>query len=391
MAIPITIPRLGWNMEEGTFAGWLKRDGDQVRSGEPLFALETEKATEEVEGLDAGFLRIPAGGPKPADRLTVGTVIGYIVATADESVSVASPLAGGAVTTEARRGLVPGSPASRERERPEQTRSSPRARRAARELGVDWATLAGSGKGGRVRERDVRAAAATTRHSGSLIPPTQTRRTIAARMMESLRTTAPVTLTTTADATNLVNLRNQLRSASDGAVPSYNDFLIKFAAIALIKHPVLAGRWTDDGIRLPAAIHIGVAVDTDVGLLVPVVRDVPSLGVRQLAAATSDLIGRARTGRLSAADMQGGCFTVSNLGAYGIDEFTPIINPPECAVLGVGRIAKRPAVVGDAIVARDQVTLSLTFDHRVVDGAPAARFLQTLAQALEDPSPWIVE
>jgi pyruvate dehydrogenase E2 component (dihydrolipoamide acetyltransferase) len=391
MAVPITIPRLGWNMEEGTFAGWLKKNGDPVRPGEPLFALETEKATEEVEGLDAGFLRIPTDGPKPGDRLTVGTVIGYVVATLDEPVPVASPRANGTVTVETNRGVVPQSSASRERQRPEQRRASPRARRAARELEVDWATLDGSGTGGRVRERDVRAAAAAGKQSGPLIPLTQTRRTIAARMVESLRTTAPVTLTTTADATNLVNLRQKFKSAGDGVVPSYTDLLVKLAAVALTKHRALGGCWTDEGIRLPSAIHIGIAVDTDAGLLVPVVRGVPSLGIRELAAATSDLIGRARAGRLSAAEMQGGCFTVSNLGAYGIDAFTPIINLPECAVLGVGCIARRPAVVGDAIVARDQLTLSLTFDHRVVDGAPAARFLQTLAQAVEDPSPWIVE
>jgi pyruvate dehydrogenase E2 component (dihydrolipoamide acetyltransferase) len=391
MAVPITIPRLGWNMEEGTFAGWLKKDGDPVRPSEPLFALETEKATEEVEGLDAGFLRIPADGPKAGDRLTVGTVIGYVVATLDEPVPVASPLVSGTVTIEANRGVVPESSARRERQRPDQHRASPRARRAARELGVDWATLHGTGTGGRVRERDVRAAAATAKQSSSLIPLTQTRRTIAARMVESLRTTAPVTLTTTADATNLVNLRQRFKSAGAGVVPSYTDLLVKLAGVALTKHRVLAGRWTDDGIHLPSAIHIGIAVDTEAGLLVPVVRDVPSLGIRQLAAATSDLISRARAGRLSAAEMQGGCFTVSNLGAYGIDAFTPIINPPECAVLGVGRIAKRPAVVGDAIVAQDQVTLSLTFDHRIVDGAPAARFLQTLVRAVEDPLPWITE
>jgi pyruvate dehydrogenase E2 component (dihydrolipoamide acetyltransferase) len=389
MAVPITIPRLGWNMEEGTFAGWLKKDGEPVRPGEPLFSLETEKATEEVEGLDAGFLRLSADGPKPGDRLAVGTVIGYVVATPDELAPVASPLAGGTVMAETNQGVVSESSASRERQRPEQHRASPRARRAARELGVDWATLHGSGTGGRIRERDVRAAMA--KQSGSLIPLTQTRRTIAARMVDSLRTTAPVTLTTTADATNLVKLRQKFKSPGDGVVASYTDLLIKLAAVALTKHRVLGARWSDDGIRLPSAIHIGIAVDTDAGLFVPVVRDVPSLGIQELAAATSDLISRARAGRLSAAEMQGGCFTVSNLGGYGIDAFTPIINPPESAVLGVGRIAKRLAVVGDAIVARDQVTLSLTFDHRVVDGAPAARFLQTLAQAIEDPTPWIVE
>ena len=417
MPIPITIPRLGWNMEEGTFGGWLKRDGDPVRAGEALFTLESEKATEEVEGMDAGFLRIPADGPRTGDRLTVGTVIGYVVSSPTEplpavkvdqtraAVAPSEPVASPSVRRLARergidlrevRGTGPGgrisatdlssqTPASRERERPEQPRSSPRARRAARELGIDWTTLPGTGRNGRVRERDVRAA--TT--GASLVPHTPIRRTIAARMLESQRTTAPVTLTTTADATNLVNLREQFKAA-DGPTPSFTDFFVKLSAVALAKHPLLGGRWSEQGIRLPDAIHIGIAVDTDAGLLVPVVRDVPALGIRQLAARSRELIEHARTGRLSAGDMQGGCFTVSNLGAYGIDAFTPVINPPECAVLGVGRIAKRPAVVGDAVVPRDQVTLSLTFDHRIVDGGPAARFLQTLAQAVENPAPWIL-
>jgi len=421
MAMPITIPRLGWNMEEGTFGGWLRRDGDPVRPGDPLFTLESEKATEEVEGLDAGFLRIPADGPGPGDRLAVGTVIGFVVSTPAESLPSrtggpaptatppADPVASPSVRRLARqhgidlrkvRGTGPGGrisaddlspqPASRERERPEQPRSSPRARRVARELGIDWTTIAGSGRNGRVRERDVRTAGGSQPGIG-VVPLSPIRRTIATRMLESLRTTAPVTLTTTADATNLVNLREQFRAAADGpAAPSFTDFVVKLAAVALAKHPHLGGQWTDQGIRLLSGIHIGIAVDTEAGLLVPVVRDVPSLGLRQLAARTRELIGRARTGRVAAADMQGSCFTVSNLGAYGIDAFTPIINPPECAVLGVGRIAKRPAVVGDGVVPRDQVTLSLTFDHRIVDGGPAARFLQTLAQAVENPAPWVI-
>jgi pyruvate dehydrogenase E2 component (dihydrolipoamide acetyltransferase) len=386
MAIPITIPRLGWNMEEGSFGGWLKRDGDPVRPGEPLFALESEKATEEVEGLDAGFLRIPPDGPNAGDKLTVGTVIGYVVAAADEPIPRSGAPA--AVAPAPAASARAPAPTSRERERPEQPHSSPRARRAACELGIDWTKLDGTGKTGRIRERDVRAAGGTSDPGGSLVPITPIRRTIAARLLESHRATVPVTLTTTADATNLVHLRTRFK-ATGGAAPSYTDFLVKLAAGALAKHPLLAGRWTDDGIRLPRAIHIGIAVDTNAGLLVPVVRDVPSLALRELAATTSALIERARGGRLAAADMQGGCFTITNLGAYGIDEFTPVINPPESAVLGVGRIAKRPAVFGDAVVPRDQVTLSLTFDHRVVDGAPAARLLQTIAQAVEDPARWV--
>jgi pyruvate dehydrogenase E2 component (dihydrolipoamide acetyltransferase) len=419
MAVQITIPRLGWNMEEGVFAGWLKANGDPVRPGDRLFALETDKATEEVECLDAGFLRIPADGPRPGDRLAVGAVIGYLIADVAEplpssqpatpsTVTNPEPVASPSVRRLAReRGIdlrqVSGSgPAGRtaasdlggdllggrDRGGHADAHSSPRARRAARELGIDWRTVCGTGKNGRICERDVRAHG----RSATLVPLTATRRTIAARMVESQRTAAPVTLTTRVDATNLVNLRGQFRAAADGGpAPSYTDFLVKLAAVSLAKYPMLAGQWTDLGIRLPQTINVGVAVDTDAGLLVPVVREVPSLGIRALATRTRDLIDRARAGRLTSADMQGGCFTVSNLGAYGIDAFTPIINPPECAVLGVGRIAKCPAVVGDAIVPRDQVTLSLTFDHRIVDGGPAARFLQTLAQAIENPAPWIIE
>jgi len=252
----------------------------------------------------------------------------------------------------------------------------------AAELGIDVHAVVGTGRGGRVRERDVR------QPGDRVLPTTPLRRTIAARLLESLRETVPVTLTTTVDATNLVDVREGYKTvASSGPVPSYTDLLVKLSAIALQKHPLLAGRWTEQGIRLPQAIHIGIAVDTERGLYVPVIRDVPALGVRELAARARELIDRARQGQLAAAELQGGCFTVSNLGSHGVDAFTPVINYPECAVLGVGRIARRPTVVGDAIVLRDQMTLSLTFDHRIVDGAPAARFLQTLSQAIEDPAP----
>jgi pyruvate dehydrogenase E2 component (dihydrolipoamide acetyltransferase) len=249
--------------------------------------------------------------------------------------------------------------------------------------------IPGSGKNGRIRERDVRAAVGNAPQSKSITPITTVRRTIAASMLESRRETAAVTLTTIVDATKLVHLREQLKIAGP-PVPSYTDFFLKLTAVALSKDRTLAGQWTNEGIRLPDTIDIGIAVDADAGLLVPVVRDVPSLGIRKIAIESRGLIERARAGRLSAADMHGGCFTITNLGAYGIDAFTPIINYPECAILGVGRIAKRPAVVGDAIVPRDQVTLSLTFDHRIVDGGPAARLLQSMAAAIEDPSSWAI-
>jgi pyruvate dehydrogenase E2 component (dihydrolipoamide acetyltransferase) len=382
MAIAIAIPRLGWSMEEGVFGGWLKRNGETVRAGDALFSLESEKGTEEVECLDSGILRIPADGPKVGDRVAVGAVIGYVTASPDEELPGARK-----VTTEISPQVIEPK-ASVETRKPVSTGRtrqtvSPRARRVAAELGIDVNVVAGTGRGGRVRERDVR-------ESGQrLVPITTARRTIASRLVESRRETVPVTLMTTVDATNLVQLRQRYKTAGDtDPVPSYTDLLVKLSASALQRHPLLSGQWTEEGIRLPQVINIGIAVDTDRGLYVPVIRDVPSLGIRDLAARANELIELARQGRLSAADTRGGCFTVSNLGSYGVDAFTPVINYPECAVLGIGRIARRPAMVGDAVVARDEMTLSLTFDHRIVDGAPAARFLQTLSQAIENPTEW---
>jgi pyruvate dehydrogenase E2 component (dihydrolipoamide acetyltransferase) len=173
----------------------------------------------------------------------------------------------------------------------------------------------------------------------------------------------------------------------ESPAPSYTDLVIKLTSVALQEHPALNARWEDEGIVLCRRIHIGFAVDTETGLVAPVIRDVPALSLQQLAARSRELIERARSRKLTAEEMQGGTFTVTNLGPFGIDAFTPIINHPECAILGVGRIRRQPAVVGEQIVPRDMVTLSLTFDHRIVDGAPAARFLDTLRRCIEDPEP----
>jgi pyruvate dehydrogenase E2 component (dihydrolipoamide acetyltransferase) len=268
---------------------------------------------------------------------------------------------------------------------------SPRGRRLATRLGIDWSNLKGSGRTGRIRERDIAAIAQAQPAQGNgVFPLTPIRKTIASRMLESRQTTAPVTLTSSVDATNLVNLRTQFKTADSGATPSYTDFLVKLVAIALQKHPIMASRWTEAGIEQAERIDIGVAVDTEAGLLVPVIRDVPALGLRQVAARSRELIELAQRGELPGKEMLGGCFTITNLGAYGIDAFTPIINPPECAILGVGRIERKPVVDGERVIGREMVTLSLTFDHRIVDGAPAARFLQTLAKLIENPGPWLM-
>jgi pyruvate dehydrogenase E2 component (dihydrolipoyllysine-residue acetyltransferase) len=391
MAIEITIPRLGWNMDEGVFVAWLKHDGELVKAGEPIFSLETDKAVQEIESLDSGRLKIAPEGPRPGQTVAVGTVIGVLLGL-DETAH--EPAAKRAAAT------LEFSPAA--------SHSSPRARRKARELGVDWTSLKGTGRTGRVRERDVLAA--SSRAGTSKSPPAPsvpggdiqempidaTRRTIAERMMQGAHGTAPVTLTTSVDATNLVNLRQQFKSVAGehgetgaGSV-GYTDIVVKLAAIALQRHPNLNSRWDGDRIIIDRGMHIGIAVDTDAGLLVPVIREVPRLTLREVAARSQDLIARARRRALKVEELQGGTFTITNLGAYGIEAFTPIINVPQCAVLGMGRIVRQPVAIEPQIVLRDRLMLSLTFDHRIVDGAPAARFLQTLCGLIENPSPWLM-
>jgi pyruvate dehydrogenase E2 component (dihydrolipoamide acetyltransferase) len=267
---------------------------------------------------------------------------------------------------------------------------SPRARRVARQLGVDWSGLQGSGWTGRIRERDIRAVA-NQAAAGRLIPHTPLRRTLAARMVAGVMQAAPVTLTVKANATSLVGLRRQYRDASSGeAVPGYTDLFVKAAAMALRRHPLLQAQWRDEGLFVPQRVDIAFAVDTEAGLLAPVIRDADRLTVREVAAASRELIELARAGKLPAERMRDATFTVSNLGMFGVDAFTPIINLPQCATLGVGRIVREPAVVEDAVVPRDMVTLSLTFDHRIVDGAPAARFLDELRQSIEQPAAWLL-
>jgi pyruvate dehydrogenase E2 component (dihydrolipoamide acetyltransferase) len=378
MATAVTVPRLGWNMDEGTFVEWLKPDGASVGPGDAIFRLEGEKATEEVESLDAGTLHIPADGPNPGEKIAVGAVIGYLLQPGEKA-----PAQAPTITPSRERPEQPPPVAhAPDSPRDKYTSSSavtPRARRLATSLGVDCSTIRGTGRTGRIRERDVAA------HSSDVvIPITPIRRAIAARMMESRQTTAPVTLTSIVDATDLVALRAQFKDGG-GPTPSFTDCFVKLAAVALQKHPVLASHWSDAGTMPAKRIDIGIAVDRDAGLLVPVVRDVSSLGLQELAKRSRDLIDRARKGALSTSEMQGGCFTITNLGAYGIDAFTPIINPPECAVLGIGRVRRVPVMDGENIVGRESVTLSLTFDHRIVDGGPAARFLQTLAKCVENP------
>ena len=445
MAQEIIIPRLGWSMEEGTFVAWLKSEGDFVKRGDALFELEGEKATQEIEAVDEGVLRIPITGPKPGSVHKVGAVIGYLVAANDSIPGLANPLQQVNVEAINEADSIVASPSVRQLARKvgvqlsqvkatgprgrilqedvhqaksilsenaqepvtsnvskmsSQQVASPRARRLANNLGINWKLLIGSGAGGRIRECDVKAASTnltspiTTAGKAQRIPISKKRRLIAQRLVASRQLTVPVTLTTKADATNLVNLRNQFKSTNGThPIPSFQDIITKLVAEVLKEHMFLAGRWDEDVIVLPAhhELHIGMAVDTEDGLLVPVIRNVAGLNLRDVAVQSKSLVQQAREGKITAAQMQGGVFTITNLGAFGIDSFTPVINYPEAAILGLGAIRKEPVFLDDGkVVAQLQLALSLTFDHRIVDGAPAARFLQALVSAIVNPSAFLL-
>jgi pyruvate dehydrogenase E2 component (dihydrolipoamide acetyltransferase) len=404
-------------MEEGNFVEWLKKDGDRVRQGDDLFVLESDKSSETIAAIDAGVLHIPADAPGPGDKVQVGQVLGWLLAEGEHAPAgragpgkaeealltpdpVRAPQRGEGSKPEAqareRQAFTPrqtpitpdpspqrgeGGKIEQGADAPRSPRGrkpiSPRARKLARESKLDWSGLQGSGRNGRVRERDVLAALQTRPH-GRVIPHTPTRRLIAARMLAGVTQAAPVTLTTKVSAANLVNLREQFRSVAPEEAPGYTDLILALAAKALPRHPLLQAQWREEGLFVPDSIDVAFAVDVQDGLLAPVVRSADKLTLRQVTARTRELIALARSGKLPAEQMRDATFTLTNLGMFGVDSFTPVINLPQCASLGVGRIV------------RDEITLSLTFDHRVIDGAPAARFLQTLGGCIEQPAPWLV-
>ena len=445
MPHPITIPRLGWSMEEGVFAEWLKAPGDMVRAGDMLFLLEGEKAAHEIESFDSGYLCVPSDAPQPGATVKVGEVIGYLLAEgepAPNTVGVApvatdpparaqpvaaapapsrvevpnTPRAAGPAARRLARGLgidlnavftpdptgrvlcedVQRAATGRLQLRGTQSIATPRARRRARELGVDWTQLEGTGRDGRIRERDVLAKTSSPSvprsNASEEIPPTEPgrhvpasklRRIIAQRMSSGVHQAAPVTLTTKLDAVALVAYRNRLKTESPpGSVPSYNDILLLEVARTLRELPDLNACWYRDGIHQYDSIHIATAVDTPNGLLAPVVRDADQLTLSEIVDRTRQLIAAAREGQLSQNQLSG-TFTISSLGMFGVDSFTPILNLPQAAILGVGRIVEEPVVRAGQLAVGKTMTLSLTFDHRVVDGAPAARWLQRLCERLQ--------
>ena len=457
MAYEVTMPRLGWTMEEGVFGEWLKQDGDEVKAGDLLFTVEGDKATQEVEVFEGGILRLPTNAPASGDVIPVGALLAYIVQAGEslpeESGHAAQPVARTEQEGAARRtATAPAAAQSASSSRHLAADGggtptiSPRARRVAGELGVDWAQLKGSGRTGRIVERDVRAAAEigalemvvdatpvarrfaaeagidladlTASRPGGRIQREDVEAAIAARRQPVLVDEAATQIVPhsrirqihgpahvgecTLDRPRHTDHGGRCHRVGSVAPATESELCPPRAGHPQLQRPLYkvdcggaSGsscaqlQWSEEGLILHNDINIGFAVETEKGLLAPVLRDVTAKSLREVAAETTRLIEGAHQERLGLESMQGGTFTITNLGMYGIDAFTPIINLPQAAILGIGRIVCKPAVHEGEIVPRQMVALSLTFDHRVVDGAPAARFLNTVREYVSEPILWL--
>lgn len=415
MPVPVIMPKFEMAQETGKILRWLKREGDPVVKGEAILEVETDKVAMEVEAPASGILAgIRAG---PGEVIPIGQPIAYILLPGETPADVgaasagptprATPLAeriaqAHGVDLSAVRGSGPGGRVTKADVEaalaavPEgKVQAVPAARRLARELGVDLRAVVGTGPGGRIQSEDVRRAAAgvpervPTPAVRRRVPLTGMRRAIAERMLRSVREAPQFTVSVDVGMERALALVDDLSAWSareEGPRVTLTALLVKACAWALQRHPALNAALEGEEIVEWAEVNIGVAVAVAEGLVVPVVRGADRLGVLEIARSLEEQTARAREGRLRAEDVQGGTFTLSNLGMYGVDRFTALLNPPQAAILAVGRVAKRPAVgEGDAVVVRPMATLTLTADHRIVDGAQAARFLEDLRQALERP------
>ena len=446
MAEEVYIPKFGQTVEEVTLVNWLVKDGDPVALGQAVLEVETDKAVFSVEAAEKGFIHI---GPfQPGDVLPVLAVVAVIGGQDDAFQELSSPKPEAAkeqrpsAPKPVERPAMPPTQMARQAER---IFSSPRARRLAYEKGVDLASVQPSGGSGtRIRERDVAASVSRVTPISPLaqrmaqdhqidlrfvrgtgphgeitrqdvadaiaknvprqaaakqavlpdadvverLPLRGVRGVIAERMAASAQTTARVTLLMDADATAFVALRESLKGrfeTSWGFAPAYNDLLARVCAAALRQFPYINARLNGDAIERLAGIHIGVAVDSERGLVVPVIRDADRKDLHTIANEFRQRVEEVRSSRILPDHLSGGTFTITNLGMFDVDGFTPVINLPEAAILGVGRIAPRVVAVDGEMVIRQMVTLSLAFDHRLVDGAPAARFLQAIKNQIEAP------
>jgi len=403
MATSLTLPRLGQGMESGTIVRWLKAEGDRVEKGEALYELDTEKVTQEVEA-DAGgvVLKILAD---EGEEIEVGKPVAVIGEPgedipAEAAAPAAAPASDGHRAEPEAAPTAEPEPAAEARpfEPGGRIKASPLARRIARERGVDLAGITGTGPDGRIVAEDVeRAATAPPAPAPApvLAAPvgeveveklSPTRKTIARRLTEAWQ--IPVfQLGIDVDMSRATALRERLveRVPEGGTKPTLTDVLAKACAAALMRRPALNAHFAGDEVRRLPSADIGLAVAAPEGLVVPVLRGCERRTVAEIALLRADIVSRARLRQLRRDDLEGGTFTISNLGMFGVDQFIAVLNPPQVAILAVGSVAERPLVVAGELVARPVMTATLTCDHRAVDGAPAAEFLEDLKAFLEEP------
>ena len=402
------LPKLGMDMEEGAIAKWLKAEGDKIEKGEPIAEIETDKSTVEVESPASGTIlklliaegdEVPCGTPAAAigePGMTIPTASAPTPKTPEAAPApvpaaqqpAAAPAPRPAVTAAAK-------PAPAAVINTGRIRVSPRARRLAEKNGVDLRCVPGSSFGGRIVERDVRDFMARPAEAQRVVrvpeetvtPLAGIRKVVAKRMSQSLSEMAQTNTRMDVDMTNMIAFRSQLNAkyAADGVKVSFVDLLIAACSKALLAHPDANASLLPDGIHRRNFVNVGVAVDTERGLVVPVLKDADILSIAEISRQNRALIDKARTGSLTPDDMSGGTFTISNLGMYEVDSFTAIVNPPETCILAVSRTVDRPVVVNGQIVIRPMMNLCLSYDHRVLDGAPAARFLQESKHNIENP------
>jgi pyruvate dehydrogenase E2 component (dihydrolipoamide acetyltransferase) len=405
VAVDVSLPRLGQGMESGTIVRWLKQEGDRVEKGEALYELDTEKVTQEVEADASGvLLKILAG---EGDEIEVGKRIA-VIGEEGEDVSAEEGESAKEVDEDEQEEGAPGAArdeerargreASAEEEKAEVTepartnggrlKASPLARRIARERSIDLNALTGTGPEGRIVAEDVERAATAPAHATVGAAPLEAetqklsslRRTIARRLTEAWQAPA-FQITMSADMTRAQELRERVRE--EGV--SVSDILMKLAAVALMRHRELNAHFADDELRIFPNVHVGLAVATERGLVVPVLSEAERKSLVELAAERKAVVDRARQAKLTREDLEGGTFTISNLGMYGVEHFIAVLNPPQVAILAVGAIEPKPVLQDGAFVPRPLMAMTLTCDHRAVDGSTASEFLRTLKTLLEEP------
>jgi pyruvate dehydrogenase E2 component (dihydrolipoyllysine-residue acetyltransferase) len=404
MATEIKLPRLGQGMESGTIVKWLKSEGDTVEKGEPLYELDTDKVTQEVEADASGVLlkiAIAEGEVPVGKTIAVIGEQGESVQVAEDEQEEGSPAR--AREEEQARGREASTEQVMEIRQPStangRIKASPLARRIARERGIDLRNVAGTGPEGRVVAEDVERAAATGAPVAPTIAPMPTfpaqeveveqlssmRKTIARRLTEAWQ--APVfQLGITVDMERALAVRRRLVELNaDGAKPTVSDLLTKVCAMALMRHRAVNALYKGDAIELHPTANIGIAVAIPNGLVVPVIQGCERKTVAEIAAARAELVDRARSGKLQQGDLDGGTFTISNLGMFGIERFIAVLNPPQAAILAVGSTEEKPVVVDGQVVVRPRLELTLTCDHRAIDGATGAQFLGDVKAFIEEP------